>query len=128
MTPEGKIKKEVNKLLAELGDTVYKFMPIPGYGGMGAPCLDYLLCAGGRLFAVEVKKNEKALVTGRQIATMNTIRRAGGKVFVVYDDETVKELGEALHKKTRKSGTVEDISIHITNPAWRVRELLRSDQ
>jgi hypothetical protein len=127
MTPEGRIKAKINKLIKELGNTVYKFMPLPAIEGRGAPGLDYYICAGGQWFAVEAKANEKELVTGRQIETMNQIRRAGGRVFVVYDDETVKELGEALHKKTRKSGTVEDISIHITNPAWRVRELLRSE-
>jgi len=128
MTPEGKIKAKINKLLKELGDTVYKFMPLPAIEGRGAPGLDYYMCAGGQWFAVEAKANEKELVTRRQIETMNQIRRAGGQVFVVYDDETVKELGEALHKKTRKGRAVEDIPIHITNPAWRVRELLRSDQ
>jgi len=128
MTPEGKIKAKINKLLKEFGSTVYKFMPLPAIEGRGAPGLDYYMCAGGQWFAVEAKANEKELVTRRQIETMNQIRRAGGQVFVVYDDETVKELGEALHKKTRKGRAVEDIPIHITNPAWRVRELLRSDQ
>ena len=128
MTPEGKIKAKINKLIKELGDTVYKFMPLPAIEGRGAPGLDYYLCAGGQWFAVEAKANEKELVTTRQIETMNQIRRAGGRVFVVYDDETVRELEEALHRQSHTRWIARgDISIHITNPAWKVRNELRSE-
>lgn len=85
-TPEGKIKLKFANKLRSL-KRMYKFMPVQN--GMGAPGLDYYLCAGGHFVGVEAKANASKKPTPRQELTMAAILAAGGHVFVVYDDETI---------------------------------------
>jgi hypothetical protein len=92
-TPEGKIKAKVNKLLAWYSPYVYRFMPVQM--GMGAPALDYFLCVACDFVAVETKIPGKKL-TPRQEQTALAIKTAGGKVFVVYDDNSLAELKRYL--------------------------------
>ena len=48
-TPEVKVKKQIRKILDELG--VYYAMPIgTGYGNSGVP--DFLVCAGGKFVGI----------------------------------------------------------------------------
>jgi hypothetical protein len=86
MTPEGKVKAKVKKALNAL-PRCYSFMPVQM--GMGAATLDYLCCINGRFVAIETKAPGKKL-TPRQELTQTTIQEAGGFVFVIYDDDSLK--------------------------------------
>lgn len=96
MTPEGKVKAKVNKVLAKYRDFVYKFMPVPS--GFGASSLDYLVCVASQFCAIETKK-PGAKPTPRQELTIAEIRRAGGTVFVIDGDTS--ELEEWLENAVR---------------------------
>ena len=87
MTPEGKVKDTVKKLLKSHG--AYYHMPVQN--GMGSPTLDFICCHQGRYFAVETKAAGKKL-TERQESTKAQIEASGGKVFVVSDAESLYEL------------------------------------
>jgi hypothetical protein len=93
MTPEGKVKAKVKKLFATYGDDIYQFWPVQT--GMGAATLDCLACAASDFFSVETKVPGKKL-TPRQEATKERMERAGIRVFVVYDDNTLAELKRYL--------------------------------
>lgn len=96
MTPEGKVKAAVNKLLDRY-KSLYRFMPVPG--GFGASSLDYLLCVNGRFLAIETKAPGKK-PTDRQKMVIGQIRRAGGTCFVIDGDEGLKQLEEYLERTT----------------------------
>ena len=78
VTPEGRVKDAVKKLLKE--HRVYWHMPVQN--GMGAPSLDFVCCVKGKYFAIETKAPGKK-PTPRQENTIAEIQRAGGKVFVI---------------------------------------------
>jgi hypothetical protein len=67
-----------------MGD-VCSFMPVQA--GDGAPGLDFYTCAFGRFFAIETKASGKK-PTARQTLTINELRRAGAKVFVIDSMDT----------------------------------------
>lgn len=91
MTPEGKVKEKVKKLLKSMG--IYYHMPVQN--GMGSPSLDFICCAWGRYLAIETKA-PKEVPTERQKITMQEISTSGGMVFVVRDDETLAMLEATL--------------------------------
>lgn len=78
MTPEGKIKEQVKKLLK--AHAVYYHMAV--LNGMGAPSLDFVCCHNGRYFAIETKAPGQK-PTPRQKVTMADMAAAGAFVFVV---------------------------------------------
>lgn len=78
MTPEGKIKDQVKRLLVRYG--AYWHMPIQN--GLGAPSLDFICCHRGRYFAIETKA-PGGKPTQRQLLTMASIEKASGRAFVV---------------------------------------------
>jgi hypothetical protein len=83
MTPEGRVKDKVKKLLA--GRKAYWHCPVQN--GMGAPALDFMhiQIPGVPVFAIETKApGEKPTV--RQQRTIDSIRAAGGTVFVIDGD------------------------------------------
>jgi hypothetical protein len=92
MTPEGKVKEKVKKLLT-LYPNLYRFMPVQA--GFGTPSLDILGCHWGRFFAVETKRSGKAL-TPMQEKTRDQMRAAGGMVFEVIGDDGLEELAHWL--------------------------------
>jgi len=96
MTPEGKVKAAVNRVLDEYKGT-YKFMPVPG--GFGASSLDYLLCVNGRFVAIETKAPGKK-PTDRQKMVIGQIKRAGGAVFVIDSVDATHELKAYLERTT----------------------------
>jgi hypothetical protein len=106
MTPEGKIKAAVNKVLASYGREIYKFMPVPS--GYGASSLDYILCVGGMFVSIETKK-PGGKVTPRQHATARDIRDAGGKVFVIDSEAALSELIEFLNWVLEKPRRDEEV-------------------
>lgn len=81
MTPEGLVKERVKRMLKAYG----AYWHCPVQNGMGAPSLDFICCFKGRYFAVETKAPGKK-PTPRQEITMQQIRDAGGKVFVIDGD------------------------------------------
>lgn len=83
-TPEGKVKDMVRRGLDKLA-CLYRFMPVQN--GMGAPGLDFYLCAGGWFIAIETKVPGKK-PTPRQETTIASIEAAHGLVFVVDDKES----------------------------------------
>lgn len=78
MTPEGKVKEKVKKLLKEAG--AYYHMPVQN--GMGKPSLDFVCCHEGRFLAIETK-TEKGDLTLRQKATIDEMQGAGAIVLVI---------------------------------------------
>ncbi len=88
MTPEGKVKASINKMLKRYPQ-VYKYMPVPA--GFGPSSLDYLLCVNGCFIGVEAKRPGK-LPTPRQQECIRKILEAKGSIFIVYDQATLDEL------------------------------------
>lgn len=78
MTPEAKIKRAISKLLSK--HKLYSYMPVPY--GYGPTTLDYLGCIRGKFFAIEAKAPGKK-PTPLQINTIERIRAAGGRTFVI---------------------------------------------
>ena len=91
MTPEGKVKEKVKKVLKAHG--AYWHMPVQN--GMGAPSLDFIGCYKGMYFGIETKAENKQ-PTPRQKLTIESIQAAGGKTFVVNEVSGLKELEEWL--------------------------------
>jgi hypothetical protein len=86
MTPEGRIKRKINLLLATYGDDVYYFMPVPG--GYGRRTVDYLGCVRGVFFAIEAKR-PRAKPTPLQTGTLEQVSAANGNSFVVNDEASL---------------------------------------
>lgn len=96
MTPEGKVKAAINKVVdnyVKSGD-VYKFMPVPG--GFGPSSLDYILCVQGMFVAIEAKR-PGGKATARQHFIARQIKNAGGKVFFIEDAAGLSEFIEFLN-------------------------------
>lgn len=87
MTPEGKVKAQVNRVLARYKG-MYRFMPVPY--GYGASTLDYIICFRGRFISIETKAPGKK-PTDRQKMIATQITAAGGKVFIIDGDTTELE-------------------------------------
>ena len=106
MTPEGKVKADVKKLLkahgcvsasevgkSQGGDGWY-FMP--SQNGMGVKSIpDFIGCHKGRFFCIETKAPKKA-PTQLQWMQMGLISSAGGECFVVSGDTGLDTLEEWL--------------------------------
>lgn len=81
LTPEGKVKAQVKKVLDKLG--AYYFCPATGgYGRSGVP--DFVGCIEGKFFAVECKAG-KGKLTELQEREIAAIRKEEGAVFVVNE-------------------------------------------
>lgn len=93
MTPEGKVKDKVKKILKEL--KAYYVMPATGgYGASGAP--DFIVCREGMFYGIECKANGNT-PTALQSKHLSDIRDAGGMAFVI-DENNIGELKELLLK------------------------------
>ena len=91
MTPEGKVKLAVRKILDDL--RIYHFSPfMAGMGRAGVP--DIIACHKGRFVAIECKAG-KGKTTALQDRELNAIADAGGYTFVARETN-IKELREAL--------------------------------
>lgn len=93
MTPEGKVKAAIKKVLDSYGTNVYSFMPIQF--GYGVATIDYLLCVDGLFVGIEAKAKGKRPTT-RQEGVLEDIRNAGGTVFVINSEEDVRTLNTFL--------------------------------
>jgi len=93
-TPEGKVKKQVKKILDDLG--AYHFSPMTaGYGASGVP--DIIACYKGLFIGIECKSG-KNVPTALQKHNMDLIRQAGGYTTVINESNievllaTLKEI------------------------------------
>jgi len=92
VTPEGRVKARVKRLLDKY-KTNYEFWPVPY--GYGASTLDCLICFRGWFIAVETKAPGKR-PTDRQKMIINQIRAAGGIALVVDGEEGLQHLEDTL--------------------------------
>jgi len=87
MTPEGKVKKAVKAVLAEFGDDIDGFWPVPS--GYGESHLDYVGSAWGFFLSIETKA-PGGKPSPRQIARIRTVELSGGLALVIDGtDKTV---------------------------------------
>jgi hypothetical protein len=87
-TPEGKIKDKVRAMLK--AHKVWYFLPgNNGYGKSGIP--DFVGCVGGRFFGIECKADASKKPTELQLKCAADITKAGGRWFLVCDDESLDE-------------------------------------
>jgi hypothetical protein len=94
VTPEGRIKNKIRKLLDSFEDGLYYYMVIPF--GYGKTTVDYLICVDGLFVAIEAKGKPGQRPTPRQDDVLAEVRRAGGSTFVVNDDESLDALEQFL--------------------------------
>ena len=98
LTPEGKIKAKVVKILRDEG--VYYFFPAThGYGRSGVP--DIICCVAGKFLAIECKAGGNK-PTALQVREIETIRQAGG--VAVVTDETNWDMVSGLVRKLKGVG------------------------
>lgn len=82
MTPEGKVKAAVKKLLDDL--RIYHFSPFQaGMGRAGIP--DIICCYNGKFLGIECKAGN-GKTTALQERELDAISAAGGFVFVARED------------------------------------------
>lgn len=82
MTPEGKVKAAVKKILTEAG--AWYCIPLgAGYGRAGVP--DFIVCHRGKFVAIECKAG-KGKTTALQDRELAAIAGAGGHTFVIRED------------------------------------------
>jgi hypothetical protein len=93
VTPEGRVKKAVRKLLDEHG--AYFFMPVQT--GYGATTLDFLCCCYGQFVAIETKAPGKKM-TERQTLVGSQILGAGGIVMMVDNADDLSHLRDLLEE------------------------------
>lgn len=87
-TPEGRIKDKVRAMLK--AHKVWYFLPgNNGFGKSGVP--DFVCCVAGRFIGIECKADASKRPTELQMRCGAQITDAGGRWFLVYDDETLAE-------------------------------------
>lgn len=97
MTPEGKVKAKVKKVLKEMG--AYYAMPVAtGFASSGVP--DFIACYAGRFYGIECKANGN-IPTALQLKNLDDIRKAGG-VALVIDELNVNQLQELISHDNSK--------------------------
>jgi hypothetical protein len=94
MTPEGKIKAAVKRVLATLDET-WAHWPVSN--GMGGPCLDAHGCYRGIYFAIETKA-PGGVPTPRQEETIRRIASTGGLVMVISTVEGAQSIPRWLEE------------------------------
>jgi hypothetical protein len=100
VTPEGRVKAKVDRLLRQFKPRVTWRKPV--INGMGEPTLDYVVCANGRYLMIETKADWHDL-TPRQKLTRKEFLLAGGKVVAIRhinDDFAFDELAHWLRMVT----------------------------
>lgn len=89
MTPEGKIKRKLTDMLKSY--KVWYFMPANnGFGKSGIP--DVIAVLDGLFIGIECKADKSKKPTALQLKRAQEIQEAGGLWFLVYDDETIKQI------------------------------------
>ena len=93
-TPEGKIKNKLDKMLKY--EKVWYYSPQAGpFGRAGVP--DRVDILGGQFIGIECKADRTKKPTALQLKCMQEIEDAGGKCFVVCDDESIEQVREYIN-------------------------------
>jgi len=79
MTPEGRVKEKVKRILSAYPG-MFTYWPVPM--GMGRTTVDLLAAYKGRFFAIETKAPGKK-PTLLQAAELKRVGEAGGEAFVI---------------------------------------------
>jgi hypothetical protein len=89
MTPEGKVKDAVKKVLKKHG--VWYFMPMQnGFGVVGIP--DFICCFHGIFLGVETKApGKREQTTPNQDRVLREIKEHGGYTIVVDDAKQLED-------------------------------------
>lgn len=90
MTPEGKVKERVKRVLDKYRPELWAHWPVQM--GYGAPTLDCTGALNGHAFAIETKYND--VPTPRQRLTIDEMRAAGITVFVVGETIYAGDAGQ----------------------------------
>lgn len=91
MTPEGKVKAKVKKVLKDLN--AYYVMPMgTGFGSVGVP--DFIVCYRSKFIAIECKAGGNK-PTALQYKNLREIQDRGG-VSLIVDETNVNELHQVL--------------------------------
>lgn len=93
MTPEGKTKEKLKRMLKRYAPAVKYHMPV--LNGMGEPALDFDVTVKGYSFKIETKAPGKK-PTVRQAKTLDEWAQAGAFCFVVDSDEGVAVVEEYI--------------------------------
>lgn len=93
MTPEGRVKNDVKKVLKARG--IWFFMPMQnGFGVVGIP--DFICCWGGHFLAIETKApGKRGDTTANQDRKLQEIRDHDGYAIVVDDAQQLIDFLEA---------------------------------
>jgi hypothetical protein len=102
MTPEGKIKGYVRKILDKYKGELDQYWPVPA--GFGPSHLDCIVCFRGYFISIETKAPGKK-PTPRQKQRIDSVKRAGGYALVVDGDSSLKELEELLYSLEKNNVT-----------------------
>ena len=93
-TPEAKVKAKIDKMLSQFKG-VWFYSPQSGiYGAAGIP--DRIACINGHFVGIEAKADRTKKPTRLQSQCMAKIEMAGGKCFVVFDDETLEQVRQYI--------------------------------
>lgn len=82
MTPEGKIKEKVKKVLGGEEGVYYFFPAANGFGRTAIP--DIICCVRGKFLAIECKAGTKG-ATALQERELSRIKNAGGTGIVINE-------------------------------------------
>lgn len=94
-TPEGKVKKKLDKMLKTFTPELWYFPPQAGpFGSSGVP--DRIVCYKGWFIGIEVKADASKKMTALQINCKWRIEAAGGAFFLIYDDTTIDVVQQYL--------------------------------
>lgn len=97
-TPEGRIKRKLDKMLKAEG--VWYYSPQAGpFGVAGIP--DRVAIVRGQFVGIECKADKTKKPTALQTKCMADIEAAGGKCFLAYDDETIAAVQQYIWEKKR---------------------------
>lgn len=124
MTPEGKIKKKLDKMLRGK-PRLWSFPPQSGpFGSSGIP--DRIACVDGYLLGIEVKSSGSKRPTPLQQQCMHKIETAGGACFVVYDDVTIEIvedwINDILRNATCGAAQLSDQMVCACGLVWDVND------
>jgi hypothetical protein len=109
VTPEGKVKAAIKRILDPLKPRVWYDMPVPG--GWGKSTLDFVGSAYGLPFAIEAKAIG-GKVTPRQYATIRKMEIAGVQCFIIEPGDFLPlELWLKAARLHDRAGEVQVIAI-----------------
>lgn len=95
MTPEGKVKDRIKKILNKY-TPVWWFMPATGgYGKSGVP--DFVACVKGKFLAIEAKATDTSPITELQKLAIVEIGDAEGYATVLHAGNVEVALPKTLY-------------------------------